>query len=402
MRIVQINGGVFGSTGRIMFGIAEIARESGHEVLCCSPVTSTNKDREPEFEYYKIGRYNTRRADVLCDTVTGLHGSFALIATRRLLRETERFSPDLIHLHTIHGGFVNLNMLFTYLKDKDIPVIWTLHDCWSFTGGCPHFEAQNCNKWMSGCRSCPLYREYPASIYDNSALMYRKKKTLFTGLKRLCLVTPSAWLKSMVEKSYLKNYPVKVIPNGIDLSLFRPTGSSFRKDHKIGDRVVLLGVAFGWSDKKGLDVFIRLARLLPDSYRIVLAGTDEAVDKLLPENIISIHRTRDAEELAQIYSAADLFVNPTREDTFPTVNIEALACGTPVLTFDTGGSPEIIDASCGMTVANNDFDDLAEKIKYICELKPYTQDACLKRAAVFDESKRLRSYTELYEELLSK
>ena len=399
MRIVQINGGVFGSTGRIMFGIADIARKRGYGVRCFSPVTSTNKNREPDSEYTKIGGYFSRRVNVLLEALTGLHGSFARIATAKLLKQIKAFSPDIIQLHTIHGGYINLPMLFRFLKKENIPTIWTLHDCWSFTGGCPHFEEVSCEKWKTGCYDCPIFKEYPKSVYDNTALMYRRKKKLFSDIENLRLVTPSAWLKDLVKQSYLKDYPVSVINNGIDLTRFSPTESGFREEHGLQNKIILLGVAFGWSERKGLDVFIKLAKVLPEEYQIVLVGTDDAFDAELPANVISIHRTQDVSELAQIYSAADLFVNPTREDSFPTVNIEALACGTPVLTYRTGGSPEIPDDSCGRVVEKDDFDALVKQIKSICHDKPFSGEACIRRASMFDEKKQLSHYVTLYEEL---
>ncbi len=399
VRVVEINGGVFGSTGRIMFGIADALSHAGHEVMCFSPVTTTNRTQEPDHDYIKIGGYQSRRFNVLLEMLTGLHGGFAHITTAKLLKEIKAYSPDVIHLHTIHGGYINLPMLFRYIRDSHIKAVWTLHDCWSFTGGCPHFENIKCDKWKTGCHACPIYKEYPKSVYDNTALMYRRKKKLFSDIENMRLVTPSAWLKDLVKQSYLKDYPVSVINNGIDLSRFCLTKSNFREEHGLQNKIILLGVAFGWGKRKGLDVFVKLAKVLPEEYQIVLVGTDDAVDAGLPDNVISIHRTQDVSELAQIYSAADLFINPTREDSFPTVNIEALACGTPVLTYCTGGSPEIPDDSCGRVVEKDDFDALVKQIKSICHDKPFTEEACIRRASMFDEKKQLSRYVTLYEEL---
>lgn len=400
IKIVEINGGVFGSTGRIMFGIADALEDKGHEALCFSPVTDTNRYREPDHPYVKIGSFRTRQLNVLCEMVTGLHGSFARLATKRLLRRIDAFAPDLIHLHNIHGSYINLPMLFGYIRDRGLPVVWTLHDCWAFTGGCPYFDITGCDKWKTGCFGCPVYKEYPVSFYDNAKAMYRKKKRLFSGIDRMTLITPSRWLKAHADSSFLRQYPVRVINNGIDLSGFRPTKSDFKKRYGCEDSFILLGVAFGWGKRKGLDVFLRLAEELPGDFRIVLVGTDDSVDTQLPGNIISIHRTQDVNELVQIYSAADLFVNPTREDNFPTVNIEALACGTPVLTFDTGGSAEIIDDTCGFAVAKDDTGAMLSQIKRIADERPFTQEACVKRAALYDEKSRFAEYVSLYEEML--
>lgn len=216
----------------------------------------------------------------------------------------------------------------------------------------------------------------------------------------MTLVTPSQWLADLARQSFMKSYPVKVINNGIDLQVFRPSPSEFRQEYGIPEhKKILLGVAFGWGVRKGLDVFIELANRLDDSYQIVLVGTDEQVDAQLPKNVISIHRTHSQQELAQLYSAADLLVNPTREDNFPTVNIEALACGTPVLTYRTGGSPEIIDDTCGAAVACDDFEMLIGEIHRITKEKPFSVQACVSRAKRFDMSDRFLEYVALYESL---
>ena len=396
MRIFQINGGVFGSTGKIMFSVAKLARSEGMEVVCCSPITVTNKDKEPEESYIKIGSYNSRRICRLLDIVTGHEGHSAFFVTLRLISQIKRFAPDIIHLHNIHGSYINLPLLFNHIKKNNIKTVWTLHDCWSFTGHCPHFDMIGCDKWQSGCHNCALYKDYPESSYDNSALMYRKKKKWYKDLSRLTLVTPSCWLAEKVKQSFMSEHDVKVINNGIDLDIFKPTASNFKEKYDCEDKFVVLGVAFGWNDKKGLDVLCELAHCLDDRYRIVLVGTDEETDKKLPQNVISIHRTQDQKELAQIYTAADLMVNTTREDTFPTVNIESLACGTPVVTFETGGSPEILDDTCGSVVSRDDIDSLVLEIKRICEEKPYAADACVLRAKRFDRNDKFKEYIDLY------
>ena len=225
------------------------------------------------------------------------------------------------------------------------------------------------------------------------------KKELFSGLD-LTIITPSEWLAGLVKESFLKDYPVKVIHNGIDLSIFKPTESDFRAKYNCEDKFILLGVAFGWGKRKGLDVFIELSKRLDERFQIVLVGTDENVDKQLPNNIISIHRTQNQKELAEIYTAADLFVNPTREENFPTVNIEALACGTPILTFKTGGSPEILDETCGCVVGKDDVEGLHGEINRIYTEKSFSKEACLARAAKFDMNDKFEEYVDLYNDIL--
>lgn len=397
MKIYQINGGVFGSTGKIMFGIARVARAQGHEVRCASPVTSTNRNREPKEQYYHIGSYYGRCLSVLMARITGLEGCFSVLSTWRLLRDMETFDPDVVHLHSIHNSCLNLPMLFRWMKKRDVKIIWMLHDCWAFTGHCSHFALIGCEKWKTGCNGCPQYGEYPKSYRDNARTMYGLKKSWFTGLKDLTIVAASNWLTDLVKASFLREYPVEVMPYGIDLKVFRPAEGDFRKKYRCEDKNILLGVAFGWGLKKGLDVFVELAKRLDDRYQIVLVGTDEDVDQQLPENVISIHRTQNQKELAEIYTAADVFVNPTREETFGLVNVEALACGTPVITFRTGGSPESLDATCGRVVEQEDIEGLEREIRDICENTGYTQEACITRASVFEQYKNFSEVISLYQ-----
>lgn len=403
MKVAMINGGIFGSTGKIMLGIADIVEKNGEETFCASAVTATNKKREPSHEYYKIGTYYSRKFSVLFARITGRQNCYAKSATKKLLSQLNKFNPDILHLHNLHGDYVNLPLLFNYIKTNRIKVVWTLHDCWAFTGHCPHFTMIKCDKWKSGCYKCPQYNSYPKSLFDNSKKMYSLKKRLFTDIENLTIVTPSEWLAGLVRQSFLKDYPVKVINNGIDLTVFKPSESNFREKYNIGDKFIVLGVAFGWGKRKGLDVFIDLSKRLDnEKYQIVLVGTDDTIDKQLPKNIISIHRTQNQTELAEIYTAADLLVNPTREEVLGMVNIEANACGTPVLTFRTGGSPECINEQSGSVVDYDDIAALESEVKRICETSPFNKEDCIESAKKFDENERFLKYLKLYNELNGK
>ena len=395
MRIVQINGGAKGSTGKIMMGIAEVARAQGHEVMCASPITTTNRDAGEDCGYYRIGTFNSRRVNVVLARITGFNGCFAWVETYRLLKKIDEFNLDIIHLHNLHDSYINLPMLFSYIKKHNVPTVWTLHDCWAFTGQCPHFTIAKCDKWKTGCHNCPQYKEYPASLYDNTKRMWKLKRKWFTGIENMTIVTPSKWLAELAKESYLKGYPIEVINNGIDLDVFKPTPSDFRERYGIpAEKHIVLGVSFGWGVKKGLDCFIRLASELDErKFKIVLVGTDEKVDKGLPANIISIHRTQNQKELACIYTAADVFVNPTREEVLGLVNIEAQACGTPVITFRTGGSPECINEKSGIVV--DTFEDLLEMITKNQYVKA-KQATCIKSACRFDEKTKYDDYVNLY------
>lgn len=399
MRIVQINGGAKGSTGKIMFGIAELAKAKGYDVMCASPITTTNRDAGEGCGYYRIGTFNSRRINVLLSRITGFNGCFAWIETYKFLKKLDEFKPDIIHLHNLHDSYINLPMLFSYIKKNNIPVVWTLHDCWAFTGQCPHFTIAKCNRWKTGCYDCRQYHEYPSSLYDNTKKMWQLKKQWFTGIKHLTVVTPSKWLAGLVKESYLKSYPVKVINNGINLNVFKPRKSNFREQYSIPkSRIIVLGVAFGWGYKKGLDCFIELAKELDkNKYQIVLVGTDDEVDETLPDNVISIHRTENQEKLAEIYTAADVFVNPTREENYPTVNMEAVACGTPVITFRTGGSPECVDENTGFVV--DSFCELLEMINKN-QYTEASQVRCIKSSRRFDDKTKYGEYINLYNGML--
>lgn len=398
MRIAEVNMVDYGSTGNIMLQVADCAVASGHEVRTFSKRWRKQTPKRKYHSYYGCTLENG--IHVLLSRRVGFEGLFSYFGTKQLVRNLKKFRPDIIHLHNLHDSSTCLAVLFKYIRKNNIKTVWTLHDCWSFTGHCPYFTMVKCGKWKTGCFRCPQYKGYPESIVDDSKFMYKRKKKWFTGVKDMTLVTPSEWLAGLVRQSFLKDYPVMVIHNGIDLSVFRPTPSDFREKHGIPkEKTLLLGVAFGWGKRKGLDVFVSLhGRLDPEKYQIVLVGTDDAADRELPEGILSVHRTQNQTELAEIYTAADLFVNPTREENYPTVNMESLACGTPVLTFRTGGSPEIPDETCGSVVECDDLDALESEILRIGREKPFSAEACLKRAQSFDMNEKYKEYVKLYED----
>lgn len=402
MRVAQINMCSNGSTGKIMVMIAKTAREDGMKVLTCSAAerikgkqSSVNKTQD----HFIWGSPLERKFHVYAGIILGRNGMFSCNGTRALIKRLKLFQPDIVHLHNLHGFCINLPLLFRYLRKNNISVVWTLHDCWAFTGHCPHFTMVKCDRWKTGCGKCPQLDCYPKAWIDTTKMMFKLKRRWFCGIKDMTIVTPSCWLADLARQSFLNLYQIRVINNGIDLSVFKPTESNFLQKYGISnDKAVLLGVAFGWGKRKGLDVFVELfKRLDREKYQIVLVGTDDKIDDRLPDGIISIHRTNDQKELAQIYSAADLFVNPTREENFPTVNIESLACGTPVLTFRTGGSPEILDEYSGSVVPCDDIDALEKEIVRICETMPYKSEDCVKRAAQFDMYNKFKEYVSLYE-----
>ena len=400
LRIVSINAVSYGSTGNIMRGIAKAA-ESSIDAEC---YTFYGNWKNCPNDYKGGQRFGYRLENAICGTIsriTGLYYIGHVFGTASLLSKIKRINPDIIHLHNLHLWVINVPMLFSYIKKHNIPVVWTFHDCWPITGHCTHFTIVKCDKWKTGCSHCPIYREYPTSYIDQSSTLWKWKKRWFSNVKQMSIVTPSRWLSELVKESFLKDYSVTTIHNGINLEIFRPYLNSFRERHKIDAQFVVLGVASNWSYRKGLDVFIELSKRLTSDYQIVLVGTDHIIDKFVPNNIISIHKTQNQQELAEIYSAADVFVNPTREENFPTVNMEALACGSPVITFNTGGSPEVIDDTCGSVIACNDIDAMEKEIIRITHEASFSEADCIKRAQAFNENSLYSEYVMLYEHLCS-
>lgn len=390
MKIVQLNVTCgSGSTGKICLAVSKILNEKEIENYILYS--------EGESSYENAIKYTSKfqiKLEALKSKVFGEYGFNSKAITKKLINELEKIKPDIVHLHNLHGHGCNLQMLFDYFKKEKIKLYWTFHDCWAFTGYCPHFDMIGCEKWKTQCEKCPQKGSY-SFFFDKSDKLFSKKKELFSGLN-LTIITPSEWLAGLVKKSFLKNYKVIVINNGIDLLSFKPSESDFRQRYNIEDKLIVLGVAFNWGERKGIDVFSYLAGTLPSDFQIVLVGTKEEDKKSLPKNIIAINKTESQKELAQIYTAADVFVNATREDTFPTVNIEALACGTPVITFDTGGSGEIIDESCGIKVNKNDTQALLNAIISFKSSGLFSEENCIKRAKKYDMNDKFKEYVESY------
>lgn len=398
MRVLQINSvcGV-GSTGRIATDLNTILLDKKHEsYIAYGRNASLNCDNS-----LKIGSNLDVYCHVLKTRVLDQHGFGSKKATKRFINTLIKLDPDIIHLHNIHGYYLNIEILFDYLKVAQKPVIWTLHDCWSFTGHCSYFEYNGCKCW-DGYHKCIQKNSYPKSLFiNNSKENFERKRNAFTGVENLTIVTPSKWLKQLVKKTFLKDYPVKVINNGVDQNIFKPTISNFRKNYNLNKHFIILGVASRWDFRKGLMYFKQLSGGLNKNEKIVLIGlTEEDIDKL-PDNIIGISKTNNVTELAEIYSSADVFVNPTLEDNFPTTNLESLSCGTPVITFATGGSPESVSGNSGYVVEKGNVDELYEQIQMVkSNGKQFYTNYAIKRARkLYDKNKSLMNYLDLYEKM---
>lgn len=390
MKVVQINefcGN--GSTGKICVAVSRLLEKKGIENYIL--YTSGRGD-------YPLGKCYMRPIEVkwqaLKSRVFGNFGFNSKAATKRLIASLDEIQPDIVHLHNLHGHNCNLELLFRYLKEKEIRVFWTFHDCWAFTGYCPHYDMVGCGKWKNSCGKCPQRKKY-SWFFDRSKYLFEKKKELLLTLD-LTIVAPSLWMAEQVRQSFLHKNNIEIIYNGVDLSVFCPRKSDFREKYNCQDKIVVLGVSNIWVYQKGLDVFIELSKRLDERFQIVMVGTDESIDPQLPKNIISIHRTRNEKELAEIYTAADIFVNPTRQEVLGLTNIEAIACGTPVLTFQTGGSPECIDEACGAVVPKNDIVALEREIIDICEGKRFAKGVPFDRVKMFDADLIYEKYSSLY------
>lgn len=402
-KIFYISGAInFGAPGRIVEQTGLLAQKHGYEVLVAHSKRNENPSNLPHFAVTTRLQETIHAAGA---RFLDLHGLMSTKQTKELVNRMKKYQPDIIHLHNIHGYFCNFKVLFEYLDTIETPVVWTMHDCWPFTGRCFHFIGANCYKWKTGCYDCQSEAGYTVSKYvDRSKSLFELKKRLFTSVKNMTMVPVSDWQAEFLKDSFLKYHKIHTIHNGVDLNKFRPMdGSRLREKHNLQNKFVLLGVASPWNTRKGLDDFFKLSTMLPhEEFIIILVGLKSNQVEELPEGILGISRTESQQELAEYYSMADVFVNLSYLDTFPTVNLEALACGTPVLTYQTGGSPEAVDESTGVVVGQGDLQSI---VKTVCEmkLKPLSSTSCRKRAEEhFDKDKCFQQYIDLYNSLLNR
>lgn len=399
MRVLQINSVCgYGSTGRIATDLYDVLEREGHE--CC---IAYGRGIAPDgYKTIKIGNKFDFYSHVLKTRLLDLHGFGSTKATKNLIKKIEEYNPDIIQLHNIHGYYLNIEILFDYLSTKNTIVVWLLHDQWVFSGHSAYFELDSKGGIPEGNLLDSQKKDYPQSwIRNNSVENYKKKKELFTKVSNLTIVTPSHWLLELTKKSFLSMYPGEVIHNGIDLNVFKPTKSSFREKNNLIDKKIILGVSSIWEERKGLKYFEMLAEKLDDKHKIVLVGIDDKTKKSLNNKIISINRTSNLRELVEIYSSADIFVNPTLEDNFPTTNLESLACGTPVVTYNTGGSSESIDAETGFAIPKGDIEKLYQCIIEVPDDFDYSS-RCVKKSLEFDKNISYEKYVKLYEMLLKR
>lgn len=408
-KLLQINPviRVNTSTGRIMQEIGELAMQNGWE---CHIAYSKGRDgiRECRSDIIPVGNKWSTAWHGIETRLFDRHGLASSHATRQFVRKIEEIRPDVVHIHNIHGYFLNYQILFDYLSKAGIPVVWTVHDCWLYTGHCYYYSFAGCDRWQTGCHHCPQKKEFPTSLFcDRSRRNFEDKKSAFTSmpLDGMTIVPVSEWIRNEMRCSFLSAYPFRVIHNGINTDIFNIYDDrQVRKTFGLGNRHILLGVASIWSREKGLDDFIRMAGMLNEDEVVVLVGIKPEDRKRLTDNVVGIARTENIRQLAELYAAADVFVNPTWQDNYPTVNMEAIACGTPVVTYRTGGSVEVITPATGMIVEQGNLNELLKSIREIENKgKASYQEACRKYALLnFKKEDRYMEYLRLYEELRTK
>ncbi len=395
-KLVQINTVCNTSTGKLMGDIQRKANASGYETL------SIVGRRKPfsDLRCIKIGNGLSFWIHVCINTVLDRQGYASYFVTRRMIQKLRQEQPDIIHLHNLHGYYMNLPLLFDYLsKEFRGKIFWTFHDCWPFTGHCAYFTAVGCDKWEKECGKCPNKRVYPISLFaDASRKNYADKKKMFTELNNLTIIVPSKWMEEMVRKSFFQNYPVITVNNGIDLQSFsyhRPLDELYEKYDISREKKIILGVANIWDGRKGLSDFLALAKKLPAGYQILLVGLTARQMKRLPSNMKGIRRTQDKKELVMLYSCASIFMNPSVEESFSLVTVEAISCGTPAIVLDTSAVKELICDENGIVLKKHGTADYLEAIK-ILEERRLSREQVSQTAQKYDVDVYAKRIVDLY------
>lgn len=399
LRILQVNAvnGIM-STGRTCLEMEQYLNAHGAECYTAYSIGS------PSPGAYKIAHPLECKLHALLSRLFGLQGYFSFFSTGKLLRLIKRLQPDVVHLRNLHANYLNIRTLLGYLAKNDIATVVTLHDCWDYTGKCTHYFVQGCDRWQTGCHHCPKLRTgHNSWFFDRTDKMWRDKKQGFQSIPRLAVTGVSDWMTGEAQKSFLSSAKqVKRIYNWVDLQVFRPVeAEALRERLGIAGKTVILGVASGWSNRKGLHTFLKLAELLGDHEIIVLVGNMQPVQ--LPPNVLHIPATHDVQELVAYYSMADVFLQMSPEETFGKVAAEALACGTPVVAVDSTANSELVDESCGALVPDNENTAAIHQAiaQLLCKDRAQTAEACRAFACrKFDKEYCMQQYVELYKALL--
>jgi putative colanic acid biosynthesis glycosyltransferase len=400
--LLQINTVVnYGSTGHIVEDIGRMAIEKGWK----SYIAYGRNNRISESELIRVGTSLDVKLHGLQTRLFDRHGLGSVRSTKSLVKQIDILKPDIIHLHNLHGYYLNIEILFNYLKNSQIPVVWTLHDCWSLTGHCSHFSMIGCNKWKTVCSFCPQTSEYPSSLlFDRSYKNFLQKKKIFSSIKNLKIVTVSSWLKDIVENSYLAKYDTNVIYNGVDVEVFSPQINikELKQKYDIDNKFVLIGVATDWSKPKGINDYIKLIEYLPLDCVVIMVGLTPDIIRSLPNRIIGLPRTENLIELAQLYSVADVVLNLSYQESFGLTTVEGFACGVPGIVYNCTASPELIDRNTGFVIEPGDFAGIVNAVRIIKKNgKPHYSDNCRKLAInLYNKDDRYNEYIELYKNML--
>ncbi|GGG42459.1 glycosyl transferase [Croceivirga lutea] len=400
-KLVQINVvASFGSTGKIVSNIGQKAISNDWKSIIGYGQKQNNSTSDALLVGSKIDFYN----HIIQTRLFDRHGLASKKATRNFIHSLKKINPDIIHLHNIHGYFLNYPTLFNYLSEFNKPIVWTLHDCWAFTGHCTHYENIGCYKWKTQCEKCPQLETYPASSWlDNSKNNFQLKKKYFTMPKNMHIITVSNWLKKEVKQSFLSNYEIETIYNGLDTQLFKPTeNNELRVKFNLSNSKIILGVASVWSKNKGLLDFINLSHELNEDEKIVLIGLNKTQIQNLPSNIIGLERTQNVDELINWYSTADVYVNTSVEESFGFTTVEALACNTPVIVYNSTANPEIINDDVGLCIDKNNILQLRESISKILNTPKESYKRVCRSHVLrnFDNKDKIQEYMNLYESLI--
>ena len=397
-RILQIDSclGV-GSTGRITESIGALAMAKGWECYIAHGARYVGESKMKSIPVVtKLGEY----AHALKSRLFDLHGLGSTRETKQLVKKIKQIKPDIVHLHCIHGYYLNYKVLFEYLNTTNIPVIWTFHDFWGITGHCAHFVEAKCDKWQSGCYECPLINRYPASLTDSSKKNYKIKKLYFSGCNNLNIVAVSDWLKECVAQSFLSDKPIRVIPNGIDLSVYRSQNAAAHIPNS--KQFIMLGVASQWKEGKGFEDYMKLSKYLKDDEVIVLVGLSKQQISQLPSNIIGYECLSSQVELSKLYSSADVLLSLSYAETFGMTIVEAAACGTPAIVYDNTAQKSMVTADTGFVVQTGNVDEVYKAVEKIRQVgkKNYSYNCRERVEKYFDKNKSFMNYISLYEELL--
>lgn len=416
MRVLQINTFyLFGSTGRIVRDLKVLSEQNGIESFAAFGPEIDNGDKG----ILRLQSIARRKVNILRTRLFDYHGFYNEKETEKLIWWMNEINPDVIHLHNLHNHYVHVGMLFDYIKTQNLPVVWTLHDCWPFTGHCAHYEYLNCEKWKEKCFDCPSLKDYPPTwLFDRTQRNFESKKSAFSGVKQMTLVTPSKWLAELTRESFLNIYPVEVLNNGVDIKVFSPQDNEVKIRLGVVGKKMLLAMGTSFTRMKGTDYLLQLPQYLHDDEVLVIVGLGEGqIKQFSHPKCIGLGRSLCIKELSEYYSSADVFINPTLQDNFPTTNLEALACGTPVVTFNTGGSVEsVLDgediisdngitySSVGAVVPKSDLPSMLRAVREImAKGKAAYSTACRKKAEErYDKNKQYMKYIELYNKVCAK